>query len=206
MSNILWVIISKRPVVVTLLDPMEFVDAVLNVTERRVWAFFALLRKIHIFIILVVFVNHSLKEATFSCEAHGLDVLRAIGFRKGASTNGATRKVCVITSFRCWRCKLQCCRCLLPILDVSHTLWLIASFNVTVDWTCVLLVQFVYWYIRFIKPDFRVEWLICHFNLSLWVVWTIVDPLKFIRMRCHFIFIDALLFVEFGLVNTRFCV
>jgi hypothetical protein len=35
-SDIFWVIVSKRPMGVTLLDPLKFIDAVLNVSERHV--------------------------------------------------------------------------------------------------------------------------------------------------------------------------
>ena len=107
-SNIFWVIVSKRPVSVTLLDPLEFIDAILNVSKRYVWAFFALLRKIHVFVILVVFVNYSLEEVSFGCHAHALDGLglRAISFGKGTTTNNSTRKVSHIISLRDWISKL----------------------------------------------------------------------------------------------------
>jgi hypothetical protein len=119
-SNIFWVIVSKRPVGVTLLDPMQSVDAILDVSERCVRDLFALLRKIHVLIILVIFVDHSLEEVTFGGEAHAL--LGSIGFGKSASLDSATRKGCEVSSNRRWRCKLHYCGCFLSILDVSHAL------------------------------------------------------------------------------------
>jgi hypothetical protein len=67
-------LVSEGPVAISLLDPLEFVDAGLDVIERHVRASFALLGQVHVFVILVVFVDHSLEEAAFGGEAHALDI------------------------------------------------------------------------------------------------------------------------------------
>jgi hypothetical protein len=56
------------------LDPLKLVDTGLDVIERHVRASFALLGKVHVFVILVVFIDHSLKEAAFGGQAHALYV------------------------------------------------------------------------------------------------------------------------------------
>lgn len=121
--NILGIIVSKRPVSVVLLDHLKLVDAVLDVIERHVRSSFALLRKVHVFVILVVFVDNSLEEGTFGCGAHALDGLGAMSFGEGASANGSSREVGVlIFFFGSRRCELHCSGCFLPILNVGHAL------------------------------------------------------------------------------------
>lgn len=62
------------------MDLLQLVDALLDVVERHVGASLALVSEVHVFVILVIFINYSLKEIALGCESHAFDGLGAMSF------------------------------------------------------------------------------------------------------------------------------
>ena len=194
--------------IVALVYLLKLIDALLDVVKRHVWSSFTLLRHVHIFVILVIFVHHSLEKVTMSSHTHALDCFRTMCLWKGTSSNGSTWEVHVLISHLIgWRIESHGSRCFLTILDVSHALRLITTtFHVAIGWSR-LSGHLSNWPISLVKANLGVVRSLCHVHLAHWIVLgAIVNSTNLIGMRSHFDFIYTLLFVQLCLIDACFCV
>ena len=189
--------------IVALVNLLKLIDALLDVIKRHVWSSFALLRHVHIFVVLVIFVHHSLEKVAMSSDTHTFDCFRTICFWKGASSNSSTWEVYVlIWDLIGWRIESHGSRCFLTILDVSHALRLITTFHVAISWSR-LSGHLSNWPIRLVKANLRVVGSFCHVHLTHWIVLgAIINSTDLIGMRSHCVLVHILLFVQLCLVDA----
>ena len=198
------VLVSKGPMIVALVDLLKLIDTLLDVIERHVWSSFALLRHVHIFVILVILVHHSLEKVTTSSDTHTFDCFRTMCFWKSTSSYSSTWKMHVWFSHLIgWRIESHSSRCFLTILDVSHALRLITTpFHVAIGWSR-LSGHFSDWPVCLVKANLGVIRPFCHVHLTDWIVLgPIVNSTNLIGMRSHCVLVHILFFVQLCLVDA----